>query len=235
MRTLGLIGGTSWHSTVQYYQYINQAVNDYFGNNTNPPLLVYTLNQNAIHRFQVEGKWDAVAELITEAAFSLKRAGAEALMFCANTPHKVHGLVEERIELPIIHISDVTAKAIQDEGVDKVCFIGTKFSMEEDFILGRMRKGGVEVLVPGDQTVRDELHRIIQEELTFGRIEQGSKRYVLDALRSMIDQGAEGVVLGCTEFPLMITRDDLSVPVFDTTRIHSNAAVEYILNLKDPT
>jgi len=231
MRTLGLIGGTSWHSTIEYYRNINQFVNDYFGDNTNPPLLVYTLNQSEIHRYQTEFHWDVVAQLLTDAAISLQRAGAEAVMFCANTPHKVYDEVKQKLDIPIIHIADATAKVIQDKGITKVCFIGTKFTMEEDFITSTISDKNIEVLVPEDKDVIEELHRIIHEELTFGKIKGKSKQYVLNTVQSMIDIGAEGLVLGCTEFPLMIDPEDLSVPVFNTIEIHSMAARDYILML----
>ena len=230
MHTLGLIGGTSWHSTLDYYSAINQAVNDYFGNNTNPPLLVYTLNQAEVHRFQTENKWDSIANMLTNAALSLNKAGAESVLFCANTPHKVFNAVQDQLDFPVIHIADATAQAIQEEGLKKVCFIGTKYSMQEDFITGRIEDNGLEVLVPEDEQVIDELHRIIIEELTYGVIKPESKTYVLGVLNGLINEGAEGVILGCTEFPLMIFQDDLNVPVFDTTKIHSQSGVDYILN-----
>ncbi|WP_372752940.1 aspartate/glutamate racemase family protein [Mariniflexile sp.] len=230
MNTLGLIGGTSWHSTLDYYSTINQSVNDYFGNNTNPPLLVYTLNQAEVHRFQIENKWDSIANMLTNAALSLNKAGAQAVMFCANTPHKVYNSVQQNLRFPIIHIADVTAQAIHEKGLKKVCFIGTKYSMEEDFITKRIEENNLEVLVPEDKDVINELHRIIIEELTYGKIEAESKTYVLTVLNDLINKGAEGVILGCTEFPLMIFEEDLEVPIFDTTKIHSMSAVDYILN-----
>lgn len=230
MNTLGLIGGTSWHSTLDYYSTINQAVNDYFGNNTNPPLLVFTLNQAEIHRFQIENKWDSIANMLTNAAVSLNKAGAESVMFCANTPHKVYNIVQQKLDFPVIHIADVTAKAIQKKGLKKVCFIGTKYSMTEDFITGRIEDNGLNVLVPKEETVIDELHRIIIEELTYGEVKPESKKYVLSVINRMMDDGAEGVILGCTEFPLMIFKDDLDIPIFDTTKIHSQSGVDYVLN-----
>ncbi|MEG3656774.1 amino acid racemase [Arenibacter palladensis] len=229
MQPLGLIGGTSWHSTVEYYSAINQTTNDYFGNNTNPPLLVYTLNQAEVHRFQIENKWDSIAYMLTNAASSLNKAGAGAVMFCANTPHKVYNLVQNELDFPVIHIADATAKAIHKKGLKKVGFIGTKYTMEEDFITKRIADNGIEVLVPHERVVLDELHRIIQEELTYGVINKESKDYVLNVIYDLIENGAEGVVLGCTEFPLMIFPEDLDVPTFNTTVIHSMAGVDYIL------
>lgn len=229
MRTLGLIGGTSWHSTVEYYQHINQAVNDHFHDNTNPPLVLFNVNQSLVHRFQKEANWNGVADLFIDAGLRLQKSGVDAVMFCANTPHKVFAAVSEQLNVPMLHIADATAQAIARQGIAKVCFIGTKFSMEEDFVTARIAQNGIEVLVPKERSVIDELHRIIQQELTFGCVEPKSKQFVLDVVNSMISRGAAGVVLGCTEFPLMISDADLTVPVFDTTRIHSTAAVDFIL------
>lgn len=228
---LGLIGGTSWHSTAEYYKYINQAVNAHFGDNTNPPLLLFNLNQSQVHQYQIEDNWTGVADLIIDGAVRLEKAGAESLIFCANTPHKVFETVQRRVAVPIIHIADATAKAILRQNIRKVCFIGTKFTMQEDFITGRMARHGIEVLAPEESDIITELHRIIQKELTFGQITDASKTYVLSTLQAMIDKGAEGAILGCTEFPLMISDKDLALPIFNTTEIHSDAAVRYILNL----
>ena len=230
MKTLGLIGGTSWHSTVEYYSNINQAVNDHFGDNTNPPLIVFNLNQSLVHRYQVEDNWNGVADLLIDAAERLQKAGAEAVMFCANTPHKMFDIVNEKVDVPILHIADATANAITRKSIKSVCFIGTKFSMEETFVTDRIAQHGIEVLVPQDKTEVEELHRIIQKELTFGQIIPESKQYVLDSMQAMMDRGAQGAVLGCTEFPLMMDESDLDVPIFNTTNIHSEAAIEFVLS-----
>lgn len=231
MKKIGLIGGTSWHSTIEYYRYINQSVNDHFSNNTNPPLLLYTLNQSEIHHYQLNGNWEAIATCILEAANSLKLAGVEALMFCANTPHKVYEKVQKKVNIPILHIADATAKAINERGIDKVCFIGTRFTMEEDFITKRISQMGIEVLVPEDSFVIDELHRIIQKELTYGKVKKESKKFVFRILESMISKGANGIILGCTEFPLIVEETDFNLPIFNTTKIHSRAATDFILGL----
>ncbi|WP_082433376.1 aspartate/glutamate racemase family protein [Flagellimonas eckloniae] len=229
MNVLGLIGGTSWHSTIDYYSMINQSVNNHFGNNTNPPLLVYTLNQAEVHRFQKENKWDSIAHMLVNAGLNLNKAGANAVLFCANTPHKVFDAVQQNLDVPVIHIADATANEIREKGLKKVFFIGTKYSMEETFITKRIEENGIEIIVPKEQEVIGELHRIIHEELTYGKIVEQSKEYVLNIIKSSIDQGAEGVVLGCTEFPLMIFPEDLDVPIFNTTEIHSKAGVDFIL------
>jgi len=229
MKKLGLIGGTSWHSTIAYYRTINLAVNNHFGDNTNPPLLVYTMNQSALHRFQKEDNWTAIAEEFINAAKSLQRAGAEAIMLCANTPHKIFDEVREQLNVPMIHIADATGKAIKAQGMRKVCFIGTKFTMAEDYLKDRISQHGIEVVAPNDEAVINELHRIIHKELSYGNVVPESKEYVLQSVQSMVDSGAEGVVLGCTEFPIMIQPSDLHVPSFDTAKIHAQAGADFIL------
>lgn len=229
MKSLGLIGGTSWHSTIDYYKFINESVNEYFGNNTNPPLLVFTMNQAQVHQYQKENNWTGIADMLIEGGKRLQEAGAESLMFCANTPHKVYDEVEKHLAAPIIHIADATAKEIKKQGVEKVCFLGTKYSMAENFITRRIAENDIDVWVPEQPEVIDELHRIIIEELTYGKIVPKSKTFVLQVIQSFIEQGAEGVVLGCTEFPLMIHDSDLEIPIFNTTEIHAKAGVNFIL------
>ncbi len=230
MKSLGLLGGTSWHSTIEYYRYINQYVNEFHGDNTNPPVIVYTLNQSRIHHFQRESNWEGIAELMIKAARNLEKAGAEMLMFCANTPHKVYNTVQDRIDTPILHISDTIAAAIQAENLNKVCFLGTKYSMTGDFVTQRIMDHGIDVVVPSDENTIESLHRIIQEELTYGLINPRSKGYVIKLINSFIEDGAEGVILGCTEFPLMIKDGDIEIPIFNTTKIHALAGAKFTLD-----
>ncbi|MEO9485085.1 MAG: amino acid racemase [Ekhidna sp.] len=233
MKKLGLIGGTSWHSSIEYYRAINENVNEHFGDNTNPPLMLYNLNQSQIHRYQNEDRWDEIAKLLTQAALNLEKTGVEAVMFCANTPHKVYDAVSNAIHVPILHIADATSKAIAAKEINKVCFIGTKFTMRESYIADRISRKSIEVLVPKDDDKIEELHRIIQKELTYGVINASSKAYVVDVVNSMIQEGAEGIVLGCTEFPLMLNGKDFSVPIFNTTTIHAEEATAFVLNKDD--
>ncbi len=230
MKVLGLIGGTSWHSTIEYYRYINQHINEHYGNNTNPPLLVYTLNQALIHKYQTEGNWDGITNLIADAAQSLERAGADSLMLCANTPHKVYDEVLKNTTIPIIHIADATAEAIKSKGIKKVGFLGTIYSMTQEFITSKISSHNIVVLTPNDETTLKELHRIIQQELTYGNVIPESKEYVIKTIDSFIEQGAEGIILGCTEFPLMIKPSNLAIPLFNTTLIHAQAGVTFILS-----
>ena len=233
MKILGLLGGTSWHSTVVYYKHINTAVNSHFGDNTNPPLLLYTMNQSLIHKYQIEDNWAGIAEILIEGGLRLQKAGAEKLMFCANTPHKVYNQVTVALDIPILHIADATAQAIKHKGIKKVLFLGTKYTMVEDFVTLRIAENGIEVFTPEDSIVIEELHRIIQKELTYGNIVAESKKYVLDVIQSFVDRGITGVILGCTEFPLMIDEKDLLIPIFNTTEIHAQAGVEYILGINE--
>lgn len=230
MKTLGMIGGTSWHSTIQYYRHINQATNDHYGDNTNPPLILFNMNQSMIHALQRKDDWNQIAELITDAAERLQKAGAEGLIFCANTPHKVFELVTAKIKTPIFHICDATSAAIAANGLTKVGLIGTRFTMEQAFMVKRFSQNGIEAIVPDSNEQIVELHRIIQEELTFGKVEAASKQYVLQAIGSMIARGAQGIVLGCTEFPLMFEDKEIEVPTFNTTEIHATAAANFILS-----
>jgi aspartate racemase len=230
MKTLGLIGGTSWYSTVEYYRYINEAVNDAYGNSTNPPLLLYNMNQEKIHELQASGQWDEIATLLIETARRLRAGGAQGILFCANTPHKVYAQVARNIDLPILHIGDATGSAIRNTGLKKVGLIGTLYTMEDGFMADWLKEHyGIETLVPSSGPARKELHRIIQEELGRGIFRPESKKFVLQQIDELRKRGAQGIVLGCTEFPLIIKPSDVSIPVFDTTRLHSQMAVDFIL------
>lgn len=230
MKKLGLIGGTSWHSTIDYYTYINQSVNDHFADNTNPPLMVYTLNHAIIRKHQSNANWDAIADMIIEAAECLEKAGVEMLMFCANTSHKVFDKVKSKINTPILHIADATGESIKSKNIKKVLFIGTKYTMQDVFITERISSYGIEVVRPTKQDTIVELHRIIHEELTYGNIIPDSKNYVIQLIQSYAKEGIEAVILGCTEFPLLVDETDVQIPIFNTTEIHAKAGVQFILN-----
>ena len=230
MKTLGLVGGTSWYSTVDYYRYINKAVNDAYGDNTNPPLIIFNLNQQKIHELQALNQWNQIAAILTDAVNRLHAGGAQAVMFCANTPYKVYIEVARNSAVPILHIADATGNAIQKSGLKKVGLIGTQYTMEDGFLADRLKeKFGVETLVPALAPARKELHRIIQKELGLGIFKPESKKYILGQIEELKRRGAQGIILGCTEFPLIINQSDLTVPVFDTTRLHSQMAVDFIL------
>jgi aspartate racemase len=230
MKTLGLIGGTSWHSTVEYYRYINQAINDYYGSETNPPLIIYNLNQRAIHDLQVDGRWDRIADIYSDAGIKLRTAGARAVLFAANTPHRIYAQVLQRIGIPVLHIADATGVAIQHARLSKVGLLGTKYTMEDGFIPQWLKEHyEIDVVVPASQSVRDELHRVIQSELGMGILTAAGKQYVLDQIEDLRRHGAQGIILGCTELTLIISQADVEIPAFDTTRLHAQMAVEFIL------
>jgi aspartate racemase len=230
MKTLGLIGGTSWHSTVEYYSYINQAVNDAYGNNTNPPLLLYNLNQKRIHELQAKNQWDAIAALYIDATMRLRAAGVQAVLFCANTPHKVYAQVAQKVDIPILHIADATGAAIRKRGLHKVGLIGTLYTMEDGFIADWLKEHyGIETLVPESAAARQELHRILQKELSIGIFKPETKKYVLQQIDELRQRGAQGIVLGSTDFPLIVKASDVTIPLFDTTALHSQMAVDFIM------
>ena len=234
MKTVGLIGGTAWYSTVDYYRYINQAVNDAYGDNTNPPLIVYNLNNQRIQELQAKNQWDEIAAILADAATRLHTGGAQAVLFCSNTQHKVYAQVARKIDIPILHIGDATGTAIRKSGLKKVGLIGTKFTMEDGFMVTWFKEHyGIEALVPASAVARQELHRIIHDELDLGAYKPESKKYVLDQIEELRKRGAEGIVLGCTEFPLIIKPADVAMPVFDTTLLHSQMAVDFILGKRD--
>ena len=230
MKALGLIGGTSWYSTVEYYSYLNRAVNDAYGNNTNPPLILYNLNQQKIHDLQAANDWGAIAVLYTEAAKRLRAGGAEGIIFCANTPHKVYAQVAQNLDIPVLHIADATGAAIKKAGLKKVGIVGTLYTMQDGFIGDWLKEHyGIESIAPTSANSQHELHRIIQQELQLGVFKPASRTYVLQQIEELRKRGAEGIVLACTEFPLIIKPEDLNVPVFDTTLLHSQMAVDFIM------
>jgi aspartate racemase len=230
MKVLGLIGGTSWYSTVEYYRYLNQAVNDAYGNSTNPPLILYNLNQQRIHDLQAANDWEAIAVLYTQAAKRLRDGGAQGIVFCANTPHKVYAQVARNLDIPILHIADATGVAIKKAGLKKVGIIGTLYTMQDGFIGDWLKEHyGVESIVPSSAEKQHELHRIIQQELQLGVFKRASRTFVLRQIEELRKRGAEGIVLACTEFPLIIKPEDVTLPVFDTTLLHSQMAADFII------
>jgi aspartate racemase len=235
MRPLGMLGGTSWHSTVEYYKLINQTVNDAYGNNTNPPLLIYNLNQQKIHELQSKNQWNDIARILADGIARLRAAGAKGALFCANTPHKVYKQIAQTTDIPILHIADATGAAIREKALSKVGLIGTLYTMEDGFIADWLKEYyGVETIVPDSVGVRKELHRIVQRELGLGIFRTETKTYVLAQIEQLRRRGAQGIVLGCTEFPLIIKQADVTIPAFDTTLLHSQMAVAFILGKQVP-
>ena len=232
LRKLGLIGGLSWHSTLEYYIYLNQTINDHFGSNTNPPLVLVNLDQYTMHQLQKSDHWDVIATMLIEACDQLYKAGASAVMFCANTPHKVYHDVQAHSRIPILHIGDATGAAIRKQGLRKVGLIGTIFTMEEPFIANILKDHyDIEVIVPDKKEDRKKLHMIIQKELSLGILKPETKKYILDQVAILATKGAEGIILGCTEFPLIIGQNDLKIPLFNTTMLHAQMGADFILGI----
>ena len=225
-----MVGGMSWHSTLEYYRHLNQAVNERHGNNTNPPIMLDSLDQNHIHRLQEQGRWDCIEEILLHSARKLEAAGVDALMLCANTPHKVYPGVAAGVRIPILHIADATGEAITRMGLARVGLLGTRYTMGEGFIIEWLREHhGIEVLVPPPDG-QERIHAIIQKELTMGQLSGDSRCVMLEQVDALREMGVEGLVLGCTELPLVLGEKECALPVFDTLRLHADMAVDFILS-----
>ena len=223
MRTIGLIGGMSWESTVPYYQVINRVVQKKLGGLHSAKCLLYSVDFFEIEECQARGDWDKSAVILADAARRLEAAGADFIVICTNTMHKVADAIAEAIRIPILHIAEVTADRLTAEGIRTVGLLGTKYTMEQDFYKERLIARGMQVLVPGAPQ-RERLNAIIYDELCLGIIRQESKDYYLEALAALHAQGAEAVILGCTEIELLISQADSAVRLFDTTYIHAEEA-----------
>jgi aspartate racemase len=229
MKVIGLIGGMSWNSTLEYYRLINEVVAARLGGIHSANIVLYSLDFAEIEGTQREARWDDAADILVKAGTSLKQAGADFLIICTNTMHKVADPVAERSQLPILHIGDVAGSAITEQGLRRVGLLGTKFVMEESFYRDRLQKNfGIEALVPG-QEEQHTVHPIIYEELCLGKIEEASRHACLKIVEGLTGQGAQGIVLGCTELPLLIRPGDVRVSLFDTTRLHAEAAAKLAL------
>jgi aspartate racemase len=219
----------SWNSTLEYYRLINEGVSRRLGGLHSARLVLYSLDFEEIERAQQSGNWDSAAHILAEAGMALERAGASFLVICTNTMHKVADFVAERTGLPLLHIVDVAGSAITEHGLHRVGVLGTRFVMTQDFYRERLRKYfGIDVVVPPEDE-QATVHNIIYEELCQGRVKDSSRRACIDIINGLMEQGAEGIVLGCTELPLLIRPSDIYAPLFDTTRLHAEAAVEMAL------
>jgi len=227
MKTLGLIGGTSWHSTIEYYRYINKLVNELKGDPpVNPPLLMYSLNVDLMRR----NDWEEINQSYLDIALTLQNAGAEAILICANTPHKVCPFVEPQLDIPFLHIADAIAAEAKRLGLSSLGLLGTTQVMEENFIRGRLKeKHELETQIPAADT-RAKIHAFIAEELTRGIMKPKTKAFFLEEMAKLKNQGAEGIVLGCTELPLLIKSSDFDLPLLDTTYLHAQEAVAFIVS-----
>jgi aspartate racemase len=231
MKKLGLVGGISWVSTIDYYRFINEGINEKLGGLNFAECIIYSLNFDDFQRNNTNNNWDATFELLLNACKSLEKSGAEAIVLCANTAHAVSDRLEKEIQLPIIHVATATANKINGQGLKKVGLLGTKFTMEMDFYFKKLAENNIEAIVPFLQEERDFIQQTLKEELGRGIIKEQTKRAYLSIIEKLIENGAEGIILGCTEIPMLISQEDVAVPVFDTTKIHSEAAVNFAVSL----
>lgn len=227
-KTLGIIGGMSWESTESYYRLINEGIKDKLGGLHSADLLIHSVDFAPIGELQAEGAWTELGAMMASSGERLQAAGAQGLLIATNTMHKVISDVEAATNLPIIHIADATAKEIEKQGLTKVVLLGTQFTMTQDFYKQRLIDAGLQVLLPEDEP-RAEVHRIIYDELCKGQILDSSRQYYRQVITDLANEGAEGVILGCTEIGLLIKQTDSPIPVFDTTAIHAAAAVDFLL------
>ncbi|WP_350561722.1 aspartate/glutamate racemase family protein [Psychrobacter sp. CAL346-MNA-CIBAN-0220] len=227
-RTLGIIGGMSWESTQSYYRLINQGVKEKLGGLHSADLLIHSVDFAQINELQEQGEWEALGVIMTSSGTRLQAAGAQGLLLATNTMHKVVDKLQAATGLPIIHIAEVTAQAINTQGLKTVALLGTQFTMTEDFYKQRLVNAGLKVLIP-DTVAQQEVHRIIKQELCLGQFQDSSRQYYVEVIKQLAAQGAEGVILGCTEIGLLISQDDSPIPVFDTAAIHAAAAVDFLL------
>lgn len=223
MKTLGLLGGMSWESTVSYYRIINQTVSRELGGFHSAMILLFSVDFHEIEVLQREGDWERSGEVLADAARKLETAGADLLVLCTNTMHLVAPAIERAVRIPLLHIADATADAIQPAGLRTVGLLGTRFTMEEPFYRERLEARGLKVVVPEAED-RETVHRVIYDELCGGEINAASRSAYEDVMRRLVEKGAEGIILGCTEIGLLVGPANASVPLFDTTEIHARAA-----------
>jgi aspartate racemase len=229
MKTIGLIGGMSWESSIEYYRVINEVAHEKLGGLHNALSVMYTVDFHELEILQHENRWDEADDMLVDAAKRLKNGGADFIVICTNTMHKSAPKIESEVKIPILHIADATAQVVKKAGIKKIGLLGTRYTMEEDFYTGRLRKNfGLEVVLP-EKPDRDEVHRVIFEELVVGNVLPESRQKYLRIIQSLADHGAEGVILGCTEIGSLVKQEDCELPLFDTTIIHARAAVEMAL------
>ncbi len=229
MKTIGLIGGMSWESSAEYYRIVNETTKSKLGGLHSAKSILYSVDFSEIEHLQHQDRWQEAAQVLIDAAVGLEKCGADFVVLCTNTMHKVADDIQAHIHIPFLHIADAAAKQIKHSGINKVGLLGTRFTMEEDFYRGRLtQKFGMDVIIPNAED-RMIVHRVIYNELVVGKIRQNSKERYMEIIQRLVDGGAEGIILGCTEIGLLVRDGDCRVPLFDTTKIHAVAAVEYAL------
>ncbi|MCH5459378.1 aspartate/glutamate racemase family protein [Bacillus cereus] len=229
MKTIGLIGGMSWESTSEYYRIINEEIKERFGGLHSAKCLINSVDFEEIERCQSSGDWDGAGEILGNAAYSLQKGGADFIIICTNTMHKVVEKIKEKIDIPVLHIADATAKEIKRKDIQKVGLLGTKYTMEQDFYKSRIEEHDIKVIVPSG-TNREKVNEVIYTELCLGKIVVQSREYYKRVIEELVQEGAQGIILGCTEIGLLIKQENVSVPIFDTTHIHAIEAVKVALD-----
>ena len=229
MKTVGLIGGMSWESTALYYQLLNQGVRERLGSLHSAKILLASVDFQEIEAMQQQDQWQEAGSLLAELGLGLEQAGADCILLCTNTMHKVAPRIEDVLSIPFLHLADATARVVKEKGYTRVGLLGTSFTMEEDFYCGRLRSQGLTVLVP-DQERRNEVNRIIFDELCCGQVLAESAKTYLETIDALAEQGAQAVILGCTEIGMLVSPEQSSLPLVDTTRVHVEAAIELMLS-----
>jgi aspartate racemase len=229
MKTIGLIGGMSWESTSEYYRIINEEIKERLGGLHSAKCLINSVDFEEIERCQSSGDWDGAGEILGNAAYSLQKGGADFIIICTNTMHKVVGKIKAKIDIPVLHIADATAKEIKRKDIQKVGLLGTTYTMEQDFYKSRIEENNIKVIVPSEKN-RKEINKVIYTELCLGKIVSQSREYYKRVIEELVQKGAQGIILGCTEIGLLIKQEDVSVPIFDTTHIHAIEAVKVALD-----
>lgn len=234
MKTIGLIGGMSWESTAEYYRFLNEFTRDRLGGLHSARCVLYSVNFAEIEQLQVQGFWADAGEILAAAAQCLEAAGADLVLICTNTMHKVADVVGAAVSIPLLHLADTTADAVRASGLRRVGLLGTAFTMEQDFYRGRLEAGGLDVRIP-DTDGRALVHQVIYEELCLGIVRDESRTAYQKVIKDLVAAGAEGIILGCTEIELLIGPGDSPVPIFPTARLHAEAAVDAALGTRNDT
>ncbi|MBP3972019.1 aspartate/glutamate racemase family protein [Bacillus sp. WL1] len=229
MKTIGLIGGMSWESTAEYYRIINEEIKERLGGLHSAKCMINSVDFEEIERFQSNGDWNGAGEVLGNAAYSLQSAGADFIIICTNTMHKVVEKIKENIHIPVLHIADATAKEINRKDIQTVGLLGTKYTMEQDFYKLRIEENHVNVMIPSKKD-REKINEVIYTELCLGKVTSQSRQYYKRVIEDLVQEGVQGIILGCTEIGLLIKQEDVSVPIFDTTHIHAVEAVNFALS-----
>lgn len=226
LKTIGLIGGMSWESTVTYYKIINEVIKEKLGGLHSAKCVLYSVDFQEIEECQANSNWEKSGEILGEAAYNLEKAGADFIVICTNTMHKVVNQIKEKISIPILHIAEMTAEKILEKGLKNIALLGTKYTMEQDFYKSKLIEKGINVIIP-DKNDIEIINEVIYDELCLGTINSDSKKKFLEIVDKLRNKGAEGIILGCTEIGLLIKNEDTDVPLFDTAIIHAEQAAMY--------